>query len=353
MKRRRVRKEVAVNLNRLQVPSFITLADFLMKLDRWQKIDLLFQSALACAPEEREAFLIEKCGDDERLRREVESLIASHKEGTLLDTPLSQIAAEVLLERPHRLVLGQTIGNYKILSLLGEGGMGEVYLAQDIKLGRQIALKLLPPQFTNDADRLQRFEQEAYAASALNHPNIVTIHEISQVDGELFIVTEFIDGQTLRERMAESTIQLREADMSIQLTSALAAAHLAGIVHRDIKPENIMLRRDGYAKVLDFGLAKLTEGKTPSGINVGTRAPVKTNPGMLLGTVAYMSPEQARGLPVDERTDIFSLGIVLYETIAHRLPFDGETTSDVIVSLLEREQIPLRQIAAEIPRTRR
>jgi serine/threonine protein kinase len=320
-----------------------------MKPDRWQKIDLLFQSALACAPEEREAFLIEKCGEDERLRREVESLIASHKEGTLLDTPLSQIAAEVLLERPHRLVLGQTIGNYKILSLLGEGGMGEVYLAQDIKLGRQIALKLLPAQVTSDADRLHRFEQEAYAASALNHPNIVTIHEISQVDGEHFIVTEFIDGQTLREKMAESTIQLREAlDMAIQLTSALAAAHLAGIVHRDIKPENIMLRRDGYAKLLDFGLAKLTEGKTHRE-NEGTRAPVKTNPGMLLGTVTYMSPEQARSLPLDGRTDIFSLGIVLYETIAHRLPFDGETSSDVIVSILEKEPIPLRQIAPEVP----
>jgi len=321
-----------------------------MKPERWQKIDLLFQSALARAPEEREAYLVAACADDEALRLEVESLITSHKDGTLLDTPLSQIAAEVLLERPPRLVLGQTFGNYKILSLLGEGGMGEVYLAQDIKLGRQIALKLLPAQVTSDGDRLHRFEQEAYAASALNHPNIVTIHEIGKVDGEHFIVTEFIDGQTLRERMAETTIQLREAlDMAIQLTSALAAAHLVGIVHRDIKPENTMLRRDGYAKVLDFGLAKLTEGKTPSGISDGTRAPVKTNPGMLLGTVAYMSPEQARGLPVDVRTDIFSLGIVLYETIAHRLPFDGETSSDVIVSILEKEPIPLRQISPEIP----
>ena len=182
-----------------------------MKPDRWQKIDLLFQSALACAPGERKAFLIDKCGDDVQLRREVESLIASHEKGDLLETPLSQIAAEILLERPPRLVLGQTIGNYKILSLLGEGGMGEVYLAQDIKLGRQIALKLLPAQVTSDGDRLHRFEQEAYAASALNHPNIVTIHEIGQEDGEHFIVTEFIDGQTLRERMAETTIQLREA----------------------------------------------------------------------------------------------------------------------------------------------
>ena len=321
-----------------------------MKPERWQEIDLLFQSVLACAPEKRAAFLIEACADDEPLRKEVESLIVSHKEGILLETPLSQIAADVLLEARPRLVLGQSIGNYKILSLLGEGGMGEVYLAQDVKLGRQIALKLLPAQVTNDADRLRRLEQEAYAASALNHPNIVTIHEIGQVDGEHFIVTEFIDGHTLRDQLAETPIALREVlDIAIQITSALSAAHLAGIIHRDIKPENIMLRHDGYVKVLDFGLAKLTEGKTSLGHNDGARTPVKTNPGMLLGTVAYMSPEQARGFPVDGRTDIFSLGIVLYESLAHRVPFGGDTTSDVIVSILEKEPIPLRQISSEIP----
>ena len=322
-----------------------------MKPERWQKIDLLFQSALAHASEEREAYLVAACAHDEELRLEVESLIAAHKEGTLLDTPLSQIVGEVLSEgRPTRLVLGQIIGHYKIISLLGEGGMGEVYLAQDVKLGRQIALKLLPLQFTRDADRLRRFEQEAYAASALNHPNIVTIHEIGQIDGEHFIVTEFIEGQTLRYQLTHTTIQLKALlDMGIQLASALGAAHLAGIIHRDIKPENIMLRPDGYLKVLDFGLAKLTEGTTHSVNNEAAGRHVKTNPGTLMGTVAYMSPEQVRGLPVDGRTDIFSLGVVLYEAVARRVPFHGETTSDVIVSILEKEPIPLRQNSLELP----
>jgi tetratricopeptide (TPR) repeat protein len=212
-------------------------------------------------------------------------------------------------------------------------------------------LKLLPAQFTTEPDRLHRFEREARAASSLNHPNIITIHEVGQVEGEPFIITEFIEGKTLRQQMAAATMMLREAlDVAIQVASALEAAHKAGIVHRDIKPENIMLRPDGLVKVLDFGLAKLTESQPPGpGAEATTLASVQTKTGLVMGTVTYMSPEQARGLAVDARSDIFSLGAVIYEMVAGRVPFEGATTSDVIVSILEREPAPLSRFAPEVP----
>ena len=246
---------------------------------------------------------------------------------------------------------GQTIGLYKVLARLGAGGMGEVYLAQDPRLDRKIALKLLPDHFTGDADRLHRFEQEARATSSLNHPNIVTIYEIGQADGHHFIATEFIDGVTLRERLTITRMKLSEAlDIAVQVAAALGAAHSANIVHRDIKPENIMIRDDGYVKVLDFGLAKLTE-RSASAIDgeAARRALVKTNPGMVMGTVTYMSPEQARGVPVDARTDVWSLGVVLYEMAAGRVPFKGETATDVILSVVEREPPPLARYSKEVP----
>jgi serine/threonine protein kinase len=215
--------------------------------------------------------------------------------------------------------------------------MGEVYLASDTKLGRQVALKLLPPRFTLDPERVRRFEKEARAASALNHPNIVTIHEIGHFDNVRFIVTEFVEGRTLRQLMNDKPFTLNEAlNVTIQVAVALTSAHTAGIVHRDIKPENIMLRADGYVKILDFGLAKLTETQT-SGSDPETPTLLKSNPGLLMGTVQYMSPEQARGKKVDVRTDIWSLGIVLYELLAGRVPFSGETPSHVMVSLMEDE----------------
>ena len=228
--------------------------------------------------------------------------------------------------------------------------MGEVYLAFDTKLGRKVALKFMPASLTQDVDHLPRFEQEARAASALNHPNIVTIYEIGEADGHRFIATEFIDGETLRQRMSAQpkrphgqsratggTLDISEGlRIAEQVSSALAAAHAAGIVHRDIKPENIMVRRDGIAKVLDFGLAKFAEEK-PTGPEDETRAIVKTSTGVVMGTVSYMSPEQARGLPVDARTDIWSLGVVLYEMVAGHAPFEGPSTSDILVSILERE----------------
>jgi serine/threonine protein kinase len=231
--------------------------------------------------------------------------------------------------------------------------MGEVYLAEDSLLNRKIAIKILPAQFTTDAARLRRFEQEAKAASALNHPNIITIHEIGEARGLRFIATEFIDGQTLRERLLAGKLPLKAAlDIARQIAEALAAAHEARIIHRDIKPENIMLRRDGYVKVLDFGLAKLTEereGKWESGrMGDEDRSLPLSRSGALMGAVNYMSPEQARGADVDQRSDLFSLGVVLYEMLAGKAPFAGESPAEVRAAIFNQEPPPLAP--AETPK---
>jgi eukaryotic-like serine/threonine-protein kinase len=249
--------------------------------------------------------------------------------------------------------LGARLGRYEIRSQLGAGGMGEVYLAQDTKLDRKVALKILPADVAANQDRMRRFVQEAKAASALNHPNIVTIHEIDQVNSTNFIATEFIDGETLRQRTRSAPIKLGEVlDVAAQIASALSAAHAAGIVHRDIKPENVMLRRDGIVKVLDFGLAKLTERPPPDSVDTEapTRAVVNTDPGVVMGTAVYMSPEQARGLQVDARTDIFSLGVLVYEMVAGRLPFDGSNTNEILASILsDKEHAPLARFTRQVP----
>ena len=231
------------------------------------------------------------------------------------------------------------IGRYEVIKLLGAGGMGEVYLAQDVKLDRKLAIKILPSDLAGQ-DRVRRFIQEAKAASALNHPNIITIYEIDEVDSEQFIATEFIEGETLRDRIRTGALHTRDAiDIAMQVASALSATHGVGIVHRDIKPENIMLRRDGIVKVLDFGLAKLSPSKFPveTDPEAPTQAQINTEPGTVLGTAQYMSPEQARGFEVDARSDIWSLGCVLYEMITARQPFIGETTIDVMSGILHRE----------------
>jgi eukaryotic-like serine/threonine-protein kinase len=248
-------------------------------------------------------------------------------------------------------MIEQTLSHYRILSKLGAGGMGEVYLAEDVRLGRKLALKVLPERFMQDTARVKRFEQEARAASALNHPNIITIYEIGRQGAWYFLATEYIEGETLRVRMETSRLGVDESlDIALQVAAALQAAHHAGIAHRDIKPENIMLRPDGYVKVLDFGLAKLTEVAETDGSGRGGDAPTQslfeTQPGIVIGTITYMSPEQARGQRVDGRTDIFSLGIVLYEMLAGRRPFAGGTTSDLIASLLTAPPTPLRLPAA-------
>jgi serine/threonine protein kinase len=237
-----------------------------------------------------------------------------------------------------------------MIRLLGRGGMGEVYLAQDTRLDRKVALKLLSPQFTSDAERVLRFTQEARAASALNHPNIITIYDIGESNGSPYIATEFIDGQTLREKTASGRLPIAQVlDYAIQTASALAAAHQAGIIHRDIKPENIMIRADGYVKVVDFGLAKLAE-RAPDPQDSGTviMSPAVTTCGTVMGTAQYMSPEQARGLPVDGRTDIFSLGVVIYEMLAGSAPFVGETAAHSIVAVLERTPPPLTGVSPNL-----
>ena len=249
------------------------------------------------------------------------------------------------------IIAGTRFGRYEILSPLGAGGMGEVYLAEDKQLGRRVALKVLPSDLTESEDRRRRFEQEARTASSLNHPNIVTIYEMGQENSVYFIATELVDGLSLRQHMKAGRMKVVEAiDIAAQVAYALSAAHEAGIIHRDIKPENIMVRRDAIIKVLDFGLAKLTEQrKATSGTEAPTLALINTEPGLVMGTTQYMSPEQARGQTVDARTDIFSLGVVIYEMVASRSPFAGATKSDVIAALLEREPPPLSSNRREAP----
>jgi len=326
--------------------------------ERWQQAREIFKSALEREASERAAFLNEACTGDESLRVEVESLLASLEEGgSFLEIPAYRIAADqatvMTEEQGATVVAGQTINHYRITSLLGAGGMGEVYLAEDTRLERRVALKFLPALFTQDKKHLRRFEQEARAVAALSHPNVCVIHEVVETgEGRHCIVMEYIEGATLRERISEEPMKVGEAlDAAVQVTSALSAAHAAGIVHRDIKPENIMLRRDGYVKVLDFGLAKLTEKKSEPFDSEGkTRVlELKTSPGVVMGTVAYMSPEQARGLPVDARTDVWSLGVVLYEMVAGQQPFDGATATDMIISIAGLEPEPLARYAPEAP----
>ena len=316
-----------------------------MRSERWHEIERLFHAALAREPAERPAFLANQCVGDASLYSEVTSLLSSFEQtGTFFDATASPLAAQMFGDR-----VGETIGPYKLLSILGSGGMGTVYLAQDARLGRKIALKLLPAQFTNDKDRLRRFQQEARAASALNHPNILTVYEIEQKADLHYIATEFIDGLTLRQKMAEGPMSLGEAlNVAIQVLSALNAAHAAGIAHRDIKPENVMIRSDGYVKVLDFGLAKLTEHSTIESTDQGQTG-LDTHPGIVMGTPRYMSPEQARGLEVDLRTDIFSLGVMVYEMVTGRVPFEGATPSDVIAAILKDEPEPLSATIPEVP----
>ena len=247
---------------------------------------------------------------------------------------------------------GSKVSHYRILEKLGAGGMGEVYLAEDMKLGRKVAIKILSEEYTTNRDRLHRFEQEAAAASNLNHPNILTIHEVGADQGRHFIATEYIDGVTLRRKAAEAPLEIREIlDIAIQVASALEEAHAAGIVHRDIKPDNIMVRRNGYVKVLDFGLAKLTEtvDRSPLDPDAATRVLVQTDAGVVMGTSHYMSPEQARGKLVDARSDIWSLGVVIYEMVAGRTPFSGETSTDVIVAITQKEPPPLARFAPSVP----
>src|SRR3954452_18494422 len=323
----------------------------LMKPDRWKQVNDLFQSAVERAPGERAAFLDKSCYGDEGMRREVESLLTSHERAeNFIELPAFEVAPELVTNDKAGALIGKLIGYYRIESLIGVGGMGEVYLAHDERLGRKDALKLRPNSLTIDDAQLSRFKNEARSASALNHPNILTVYEIGAEADRQFIAMEFIEGVTLRARITRGRIEPHAAlEIAAQVASALAAAHAAGVVHRDIKPENIMLRPDGYVKVLDFGIAKLTEQRLVPDLDaVGTAAALQTRLGLVLGTVVYMSPEQARGQKVDARSDIWSLGVVLYEMIAGMPPFNGETPSDCIVSILTKEPPRLSDMSPDV-----
>ena len=313
-----------------------------MTPERWREIEKLFQATVTRPLEEQNVFLDEACAGDVSLRREVAALLASdHAEESRLDEITSGVAAGWMAESHSRELIGQCFGRYEIVAPLGSGGMGEVYLARDATLDRKVALKLLPRQFTQDRDRLRRFEQEAHAASALNHPNIITIHEIGEWNGVPFIATEYIEGQTLRDYIEKPDRPLSEIlEIGMQIAAALAAAHATSIIHRDIKPANIMLRRDGYIKVLDFGLAKLATTSAPREV---------TDPGRVMGTTHYMSPEQALGQPVDHRTDIFSLGAILYEMATGHRAFEGNSDAAVYDGILNKAPPPLTDFSAQLP----
>jgi serine/threonine protein kinase/Tfp pilus assembly protein PilF len=318
-----------------------------------QTIKEIFHSALDCQPDKVSAFLEAACQGDEVLRYEVDAFLTAYRHaGNFIEAAVAGLAASIVENGRADLLVGQTFGHYKISKRIGTGGMGEVYLATDIVAGRKAALKLLPLRFTGDAERLRRFQQEAHAVVALNHPNILTVYEIGEEHSTHYIASELIEGETLRQRLLRGRMEVGEAvDVAIQVASALAAAHEAGIVHRDINPGNIMLRPDGYVKVLDFGIAKLAEQEVPLTIpRDEALLLVETNLGLILGTVPYMSPEQACGTPVDKRTDIWSLGVVLYEMVTGHAPFIGDTPREVMSTIVEKEPPPLTSYIRQTPR---
>jgi serine/threonine protein kinase/Tfp pilus assembly protein PilF len=319
---------------------------------RFQTIEQVFHAALDQSPDQVNAFLDTACSGDAALRREVESLLASDESAhRFIEKSAVGLATKIIQNGQADSLVGETIGHYKISEAIGTGGMGEVYLATDIVADRKAALKLLPMQCTGDAERLKRFQQEAHAVVGLNHPNILTVYEIGEDHSIHYIASELIEGETLRQRLMRGRMEVGEAvDVAIQVAGALVAAHEAGIVHRDIKPENIMLRPDGYVKVLDFGIAKLAEQDLPMSIPKDEALLlVETNLGSVLGTVRYMSPEQARGGQVDKTTDIWSLGVALYEMLTEYAPFSGDNPKEVMASILEQEPPPLVRYIARAP----
>ena len=314
----------------------------------WNKVKELFHEALRHDAGERDHFLETACGGDINLRIEVESLLIALSEATMfLEKPL-------ISDRPPAerwwLSEGESISHYTIVAPIGIGGMGEVYLARDSQLHRSVALKILPKDLAKNTSRLRRFQREAQVVSALNHPNILTIFEFSEVGGIHIFASEFVQGETLRQRMRrELRLPVAEAtDIAVQIVSALKAAHDAGVIHRDIKPENVMIRDDGYVKVLDFGLAKFSnaafvDAETP------TRTQMVSNPGMIMGTTSYMSPEQARGGPIDARTDIFSFGVLLYEMLGGSVPFRGDTRTDVLAAIIQTDPPAVGTLNSDVP----
>src|SRR5208283_1687854 len=301
-----------------------------MRSERWKQVEELFEAAQQRPVEQRAEFLRQACPDDPELRAEVESLLkAAESRDPLLDgSPLSSVE-----ERGPALKPGDKLGSFQIIALIGKGGMGEVYRARDPRLKRDVAIKTLPSGFAADRDRIARFEREARAASALNHPNIVSVHDIGCEGGVSFIVSELVDGETLARMIQRGPLPLRKlVEVSTQICDGLAAAHAAGVIHRDLKPGNIMLTRDGRVKILDFGLARQSHA-----IGVNSTTMEESHPGLIMGTPGYMSPEQVRGETTDARSDIFSLGVILYEMASGKPAFRGTSSVEVMNSILKDE----------------
>jgi serine/threonine protein kinase len=303
-------------------------------LDHWASVKRIHQSALDRDPSERDTFLDELCGGDESLLREVQSLLKYEHAESFLDRPAMDVAPRLSGEPQEHPLLGRTLSHYQVVSLLGAGGMGEVFLAQDPRLDRTVALKILPGDLAADPDRMQRFEREARAASALNHPNVATIYDVGESDGIHFIAMEHVEGQTIAERIGGQPLTASEViDVAVQVADALDVAHAKGITHRDIKPANLMLTHRGYLKVLDFGIAKTTGGDTLTPNDDSSVEP-QTAFGRVIGSGPYMSPEQIVGGDVDSRSDVFSLGVVIYQMATGQLPFSGSTRTEMKDRLL-------------------
>ena len=312
-----------------------------MKPERWRQIDQILKAPLDEEEDRRAAFLDQACGEDRALRQKVEALLAAHRRGEdFLEEPALEMAAKGIAKDQIEALVGKQLGSYKILSFIAAGGMGEVYRARDTQLERKVAIKVLPAEFTQDPERLARFQREAKLLASLNHPNIAAIHGLEESDGIRFLVLELVEGETLAERVAKDPLPVEEAlEVCRQIAEGLEAAHEKGVVHRDLKPANVKMTPEGRVKILDFGLAKAFEGQTP--VTDISQSPTLTEnltkSGVILGTAAYMSPEQARGKQVDRRADVWAFGAVLYELLTEKKAFEGETITETIAAVLKSE----------------
>jgi eukaryotic-like serine/threonine-protein kinase len=319
-----------------------------VKSERFEQVDRIFQAAIEREPAERQAYIDEACGDDAELRSRVQDLLSADEQaGKFIETPAYEGVAQ-MTEEPSGTMIGQRIGRYRVASPLGGGGMGEVYLAEDLRLGRKVALKLLAPRSIGDSQMRGRFLREARLASALDHPNICTIYEVGEDSGRSFIAMQYVEGKTLKDLVDRQPLGLKSLlSISLQVANALEAAHSQGIIHRDIKPSNIMVTARGQAKVLDFGLAKLMDEREAIAISQEYRELTRT--GAVMGTPAYMSPEQARGERAEHRSDIFSFGVVMYVMATGRVPFRGKSHAETMNAVINDGHIPVAELNKEAP----